>query len=91
MVPQTSPVWPAVVVVTVPIFTPLRKKSYPATRTLSVDGSQLRVRPVCATFTATRPVGFEGGVVSGQAVVATATVVFGDRLPAASYASIASV
>ena len=43
------------------------------------------------TLDAARPVGTDGGAVSGQAVVETITVVFVERLPAASYASTASV
>ena len=43
------------------------------------------------TLDAARPVGTDGGVVSGQAVVETMTTVCGERLPVTSYASTASV
>ena len=61
------------------------------TATLSVDAFQLSVRPVWVTFEAPSPLGVEGACVSGQAVVETMSVVFAERLPAASTASSASV
>ncbi len=58
---------------------------------MSVDAFHVSVRPVCVTLEVASPVGIDGGVASGQAVVATMTVAFAERLPAASDASTASV
>jgi hypothetical protein len=54
------------------------------TPTLSEDALQFRVRPVWLTLDAASPAGVDGGVVSGQAVVATIVVDLAERLPAAS-------
>ena len=61
------------------------------TLTLSLEAFHVNVSPVCETFEAARAVGADGAVVSGQAVVATMTVVFAERFAAASTASTASV
>ena len=52
---------------------------------------QLNVAPVCVTFETVRPVGADGGVVSGQGRVVAEIVVREERLPEASTASTASV
>jgi hypothetical protein len=58
---------------------------------LSDDPLQVNVRDDWVTFVAARFAGALGGVVSGQAVVATSTVVLTERFPAASNASTARV
>jgi hypothetical protein len=58
---------------------------------LSVEAFQETVMDVWPMPLVDTPVGVDGGVVSGHAAVVPATVVLAERLPAASYASTASV
>ena len=61
------------------------------TPTLSVEAVHERVAAVWLTALVARPVGVEGGVVSGQAVVVTLFVAVPETLPAASTAATPSV
>jgi hypothetical protein len=51
---------------------------------LSVDAVQPNVRPVCVTAEVDSPVGAEGDVVSGHALVVTLVVAMAETFPAAS-------
>ena len=57
------------------------------TATLSVEAVQESVADVCPTALVARPVGVEGGVVSGQAAVAMFAVAVPETFPAASTAA----
>jgi hypothetical protein len=86
LVPQTRPVNVKEVVVVVPAAMPSRKTVYPVTPTLSVEAAHEAGIVVVVAPEATRPVGTEGAVRSGQAAVVTFTVVRVELLPAASNA-----
>jgi hypothetical protein len=70
-----------------------RKTSYPATATLSVEPVHDTVIEVGVAPVFERLVGVDGGIVSfvatGHELVAAVMAAFDERLPAASYASIA--
>ena len=61
------------------------------TDTLSVEGAQERIADVAPTALVTRPVGVDGAVVSGHAVVVTFVVAVVDTLPAPSTAATPTV
>ena len=74
--------------VAIAVAPPSRKTLYPATERLSVEAVHERLITVALAAVAVKPVGTDGGVVSGApaSVVADAEADFADWLPAASKA-----
>ena len=58
-----------------------RETTYPTTPTLSLDAVHDSVTLVCVTEVAVRPLGFDGGCLSGHAAVDVVIVLRSERIP----------